>query len=139
VPPPRTATVLIVDDFDAVRTLLRKQLTDQGHTVLEAGDGIEALQLVRRQGGAIDLVLADVVLPGMNGTQLADRLTSEFPGMAIILMSAFAPAGLGRVGFRDAVIPVLQKPFDAGHLTEVMRSTLQRERTSGPVTVIQEH
>jgi FixJ family two-component response regulator len=84
----------------------------------------------------VDVVLADVVMPGMNGTQLADRLTSEFPGLPIILMSAFAPAGLGRVGFREAVIPVLQKPFDAGHLGQIIDSTLQRDRVSGPVPAV---
>jgi CheY-like chemotaxis protein len=134
VPPAHPATVLVVDDFDAVRAMLRKQLTDRGHHVLEAGNGIEALQLVRRCGGKVDLILADVVMPGMNGTQLADRLTTEFPGLPVILMSAFAPAGLARVGLRDVVIPVLQKPFDPAQLDDLLRTALRSDHPAPRLT-----
>jgi DNA-binding NtrC family response regulator len=67
---PRSGIILVVDDQESVRALLRRQLTDAGHTVLEAGDGAEAIHLVRRRNGAVDLILSDVVMPLMNGTVL---------------------------------------------------------------------
>jgi two-component system, cell cycle sensor histidine kinase and response regulator CckA len=85
------STILIVDDEDAVRIALRRQLTAQGHTVLEASHGIEALALVRMQEGRVELVLADVVMPEMNGTELAATLQTEYPDLPVILMSAYAP------------------------------------------------
>ena len=90
----RTGIILVVDDQEGVRALLRRQLTDVGHTVLESADGAEALHLVRRRNGAVDLILSDVVMPQMNGTELASRIGGEFPEIPVILMSAFAPAGV---------------------------------------------
>jgi CheY-like chemotaxis protein len=100
-------------------------LTDYGHTVLEAGDGAEALHLVRRRNGAVDLILCDLVMPQMNGTELAGRIGGEFPGVPVILMSAFAPAGVARVGVSESLVPVLQKPFDAVQLGELVALALE--------------
>jgi two-component system cell cycle sensor histidine kinase/response regulator CckA len=120
-----TGIILVVDDQESVRILVRRQLTDAGHTVLEASDGVEALHLVRRRNGAVDLVLSDVVMPQMNGTELADRIGGEFPEVPVILMSAFAPAGVARIGLGDTIVPVLQKPFDTGQLLELVRLALE--------------
>ena len=120
------ATVLVVDDLEHIRAVLCRNLRSAGHTVLEADDGAKALQLIRDRHGQVDLVITDVVMLGMNGTALADRLTAEFPHIAVVLMSAFAPPGLSRVGFRDAIIPVLQKPFRPSHLEEIVQATLRR-------------
>src|SRR5688500_13228027 len=81
-------TILIVDDEDGIRITLRRQLTAQGHTVLEASHGIEALSIVRMQPDRVELVLADVVMPRMNGTELAGSLQAEYPQLPVILMSA---------------------------------------------------
>jgi two-component system, cell cycle sensor histidine kinase and response regulator CckA len=120
------ATVLVVDDLEHIRAVLCRQLRAAGHTVLETDDGAKALQMIRDRHGQVDLVITDVVMLGMNGTALADRLTAEFPHIAVVLMSAFAPPGLSRVGFRDAIIPVLQKPFKPAQLEEMVRMTLRR-------------
>ena len=120
------ATVLVVDDLEHIRSVLCRNLRSAGHTVLEADDGAKALQMIRDRHGQVDLVITDVVMLGMNGTALADRLTAEFPHIAVVLMSAFAPPGLSRVGFRDAIIPVLQKPFRPSHLEEIVQRTLRR-------------
>jgi CheY-like chemotaxis protein len=122
---PRSGIILIVDDQENVRAMLRRQLNDRGHTVLEAGDGAEALHLVRRRNGAVDLILSDVVMPQMNGTELATRIGGEFPGIPIILMSAFAPAGVARVGLGESIVPVLQKPFDPEQLSQLVTLALQ--------------
>ena len=121
----RTGIILVVDDQESVRALLRRQLTDAGHTVLESVDGAEALHLVRRRNGVVDLVLSDLVMPQMNGTELASRIGGEFPEIPVILMSAFAPAGVARVGLGETIVPVLLKPFDPHQLTELVALALE--------------
>jgi two-component system cell cycle sensor histidine kinase/response regulator CckA len=114
-----------VDDLESVRVMLRRQLTSLGHTVLEACDGLQALEVVRDRRGELDLVLSDVVMPSMNGTEVAACLCTEYPGLPVVLMSAYAPAGLTRVGFQDAVVPVLQKPFELGQLAELIQVAVE--------------
>ena len=121
----RTGIILVVDDQEGVRALLRRHLSDAGHTVLESGDGVEALHLVRRRNGAVDLILSDVVMPQMNGTELASRIGGEFPEIPVILMSAFTPAGVARVGLGESIVPVLKKPFDEGQLLEIVALALE--------------
>lgn len=139
-----TVTILIVDDQESVRNVLRRQLAGDGHTVLEAADGIEALQLVRRRGGAVDLLLTDVVMPGMNGTELAARVCDEFPSLPVILMSAYAPAGLARVGLGESIVPVLQKPFEPDQLAQLIQLAIEqpggrrsRSRRAGDKTPVE--
>jgi two-component system cell cycle response regulator CpdR len=120
-PRPRPATVLVVDDLESFRVMLRRQLVSLGHTVLEAADGAEAIEVVRSRRGGLDLVLTDVVMPAMNGTEVAACICAEYPGLPVVLMSAYAPAGLTRVGFQNGIVPVLQKPFDAGLLQELIQ------------------
>jgi CheY-like chemotaxis protein len=116
--------ILVVDDQEGVRALLRRELNERGHTVLEAGDGGEALHLVRRRNGAVDLILSDVVMPQMNGTELATHIAVEFPDVPVILMSAFTPAGVARVGVGESLVPILQKPFEPAQLAELVQLAL---------------
>lgn len=118
-------TVLLVDDQEGVRALLRRELTRRGHQVLEAADGSDALHLVRRRNGAVDLIVSDVVMPVMNGPELAAHIGVEFPDVPVILMSAFTPAGVARVGLSERLVPVLQKPFEPSHLAELVALALQ--------------
>jgi hypothetical protein len=120
------ATILVVDDEEGVRHLLRRQLDAAGHTVIEAASAPEALGLVRLHAAQIGLVLADVVMPAMNGTELAAQLAIEFPRLPVVLMSAYAPAGLARVGLGDAIVPVLRKPFDPTLLLDLVRTAVAR-------------
>jgi CheY-like chemotaxis protein len=122
------ATVLIVDDEEGVRTLIRRQLNTAGHTVIEASSAPEALGLIRQRAERLDLVLSDVVMPAMNGTELAAHLATEFPDLPVVLMSAYAPAGLARVGLGDAIVPVLRKPFDATVLLDLVRAAVEHPR-----------
>ncbi|HEX6107583.1 MAG TPA: response regulator [Gemmatimonadales bacterium] len=122
------ATVLVVDDEESVRAIIRRQLNSAGHTVVEAGSGPEALGLIRQRAERLDLVLCDVVMPAMNGTELAAHLATEFPTLPVVLMSAYAPAGLARVGLGDAIVPVLRKPFDPAVLLDLVRTAVDRPR-----------
>jgi two-component system, cell cycle sensor histidine kinase and response regulator CckA len=120
-----TGVILVVDDQESVRAILRRQLSDRGHTVLEAGDGAEALHLVRRRNGVVDLILSDVVMPQMNGTELATHIGVEFPDIPVVLMSAFTPGGVARIGHGETIVPVLKKPFDALQLAEIVDLALR--------------
>jgi two-component system cell cycle sensor histidine kinase/response regulator CckA len=122
-----TGTILLVDDEDGIRVALRRQLVAQGHTVLEASHGAEALAVVRMRRGNLDLVLSDVVMPEMNGTELAATLLRDYPGLPVILMSAYAPAGLTQVGPESRTVPVLQKPFTPGQLEELIQISLEMQ------------
>ena len=126
-PAPPTGTILLVDDEDGVRVTLRRQLVAQGHTVLEASHGSEAIAVVRMRRGNLDLVLSDVVMPEMNGTELAATLVRDYPGLPVILMSAYAPAGLTQVGPDRHKVPVLQKPFAPGQLQELIQVSLEMQ------------
>ena len=139
-PTPPTGTILLVDDEDGVRVTLRRQLVAQGHTVLEASHGAEAIAVVRMRRGNLDLVLSDVVMPEMNGTELAATLIRDYPGLPVILMSAYAPAGLTQVGPNGHKVPVLQKPFGSGQLEELIHVSLEmqsrRRRETRPTATL---
>jgi two-component system cell cycle sensor histidine kinase/response regulator CckA len=139
-PAPPTGTILLVDDEDGVRVALRRLLVAQGHTVLEASHGAEAIAVVRMRRGNLDLVLSDVVMPEMNGTELAGTLLRDYPGLPVILMSAYAPAGLTEVGPDSHKVPVLQKPFATGQLEELIQVSLEiqgrRRRETRPTAAL---
>jgi DNA-binding NtrC family response regulator len=123
--PRRTGTILLVDDEDGIRVTLRGQLIARGHTVLEASHGREALEVVRMRRGSLDLVLSDIVMPEMNGTELAAVICEEYPGLPVILMSAYSPAGLMPVGAHGRKVPLLQKPFASGQVEELIEVALE--------------
>ena len=108
---PNHSVILVVDDQEPVRALLRRQLTDLGHTVLESGDGAEALHLVRRRNGAVDLLLCDVVMPRMAGPELAHRLLHTRPEMKVLYTSGYTADALSDRGVLEDGIAFLQKPF----------------------------
>ena len=123
-PRTRTATILVVDDEDEVREILRRELASQGYVVLEARNGLEALHMVRTRPG-IQLVLADVILPFLNGAELSATILSEFPSTPIVLMSAYASTELTRVGFRPDLVQMIQKPFRDEQLQAVLDKALK--------------
>ncbi len=129
-PASQSLTILVVDDEHAVRDFIRRQLVALGHTVLEASHGLEALHYVRVQR-SIDLVLADVIMPMMNGAELAATLISEAPDLPVVLMSAYVPPDLVRVGMRQTVVPVLVKPFDIDQLKQLPSMAAELRETRG--------
>ena len=117
------ATILVVDDEIELRKLLARQLRSEGYNVLEAGYGLEALEVARNSAEPVDLVLSDIVMPGMIGTELAQRLLAEHPGIQVVLMSAHIVDELARPDRRGHV-PVLRKPFEGGKMLAVVQLLL---------------
>ena len=121
--PSGKATILVVDDEVALRRILVRQLRNEGYTVLEAGYGLEALEVARNSPEPIDLVLSDIVMPGMIGTELAQRLLAEHPGIQVVLMSAHFVDEPARPDRRWNV-PVLRKPLEGGKVLAVVQLML---------------
>lgn len=113
-PPPVRASgeyVLLVEDEPAVRYMTSRALKEQGYNVLEASDGPEALKLVKHANGALDLIITDVIIPGLDGTELARQATRVKPGLPILFMSGYTDDDIVRRGLLDQDQPFLQKPF----------------------------
>jgi CheY-like chemotaxis protein len=123
---PRAAglTVLLVEDADQVRALAARTLRRAGYAVLEARDGAEALEASGRTSGAIDLLVSDVVMPGMGGTELARQLLARRPGMRVLFTSGFTGDEFVRRGIMDGGTPFLQKPFTPEALARAAREAL---------------
>jgi CheY-like chemotaxis protein len=119
------AVVLVVDDEEAVSRLVARFLTHLGYTVLQAASGEEAMALVRLRQPPVDLVLSDVVMPGMDGTELARLVLSECPGPGVVLMTGQLPREIERVNVGGRIVRVLRKPLDLDQLQALLRATLQ--------------
>ena len=122
--PQGTETVLLVEDDESLRTLAREILTVQGYAVLEAASPGEALRIHEAHAGRINLLLTDVVMPEMNGRQLADRLADARPDMAVLFMSGYTGTVLGQGHAGEFTGHLLQKPFTPDGLSRRVREIL---------------
>ena len=113
-------TILIVEDHDIVRSIVRISLMDKGYQLLEAADGAEALQLSRRHGAPIDLLITDVRMPHMSGTELAGRLFDTHPETKVLYLSGEWPVPNQDVP-ADQFLP---KPFTSENLLRKVRHLL---------------
>jgi signal transduction histidine kinase len=121
-------TILLVEDEEMVRKLACTVLQKYGYTVLEAPNGEEALRIVQGQNGnPIHLMVTDVVMPGMSGRQLADRLGSLWPEMKVLYMSGYTDNAIVHHGVLDPGIAYIQKPFAPNALTSKVREILDGE------------
>jgi two-component system, cell cycle sensor histidine kinase and response regulator CckA len=122
-------TVLVVEDQDAVRRLTTAILKAYGYHVLEAGSGAEACAIAAEAAGEIHLLLTDVVMPGMNGTVLSERLREFRPGLKVVLMSGYSADMIAARGMLPEGVTYLQKPFSPQELALKVREVL----SSSPV------
>ncbi|MEM8962429.1 MAG: PAS domain-containing protein [Acidobacteriota bacterium] len=116
--------ILVVEDEAAVRRLLVELLDERGYRVQQAGSGSEALELLEGHQGTIDLLLSDVVMPGMSGPALADRLVAERPGLRVLYISGYADSVALPRDHPDREL--LQKPFNPEALLRKVREVLDR-------------
>ncbi|HET8655074.1 MAG TPA: ATP-binding protein [Longimicrobiaceae bacterium] len=120
-------TVLLAEDDRAVRVLARRALEHAGYQVLEADGGEEALRIADAHAGTIHLLLSDVVMPGLGGRELAERLQGRRPGIAVLFMSGYTDDAILRHGMLAEGTPFLEKPFTPGGLCEKVRGVLDRD------------
>lgn len=122
----QTATILLVEDDPLVRRAAHRILSMHGFSVVDAGDGEEALQRLDEQPDRIDLVVTDVVMPGMNGRELATALREKAPGLRVLYMSGYHDDELLRHGILRDDESFLQKPFGPDELMARVRELLNR-------------
>jgi PAS domain S-box-containing protein len=117
-------TVLVVDDEEALREVTRRILTRNGHTVLTASSGAEAIQTAEGYEGEIHLLLTDVVMPEMLGKEVAERVRAIRRGLPVLFMSGYAQPVLASHGTMDAGVELLEKPFTEARLLAMVRELL---------------
>ncbi|HSJ09865.1 MAG TPA: ATP-binding protein, partial [Longimicrobiales bacterium] len=122
-----TETILLVEDDAAVRSLTSRILSRFGYTVLETGDGAGALRLADDHPAPIHLLLTDMVMPAMNGREVAERLVARRTDVRVLLMSGYTDDEILRRGMHDPLTAFLQKPFTPDDLGRAVRDALDRE------------
>jgi two-component system cell cycle sensor histidine kinase/response regulator CckA len=121
---PGTETILLAEDETNLRYLARQFLEKQGYRVLEAADGAAAIQIAVAHEGVIHLLLTDVIMPGMNGRELAQRVSEIRPNTKVLYMSGYTENVIGHNGTLDAGVRLLQKPFTLRDLKSKVREVL---------------
>jgi signal transduction histidine kinase/CheY-like chemotaxis protein len=123
--PRGSETILVVEDEESVRSITCEFLTSSGYRVLEAANGVEALEVAARHQGRIHLVLSDMVMPKMSGTALAERLKTVLPDAVVLLISGYAEYSNASWESSSKPAAVLQKPLSRAALVEKVREALQ--------------
>lgn len=131
---PGTETILLVEDEANLRYLARQYLEKQGYKVIEAADGAVAMQIAVAHEGVIHLLLTDVIMPGMNGRELAQRISEIRPNVKVLYMSGYTENVIGHNGTLDAGVRLLQKPFNLRDLKTKVREVL--DATTPPEVVM---
>ncbi|MCS6776878.1 MAG: response regulator [Chloroherpetonaceae bacterium] len=125
-PQEKPPTLLVVDDEPLMTELLQHMMSREGYQVLTAHNGVEALQIVRREGSQVDLILLDISMPDMDGLQTARALQQEMPGIPVLIATGFGDV-LAEHAFPANVAGVVSKPYQgkviAARISEILRST----------------
>lgn len=120
-------TILLVEDSDMVRTMITIILQKHGYNVLETSNGSEAVAVAENHRGPIHLVITDLVMPKLSGSEIADRLTAIRPGLRVLFMSGVIDDAVIRQGGESSQLDFLRKPFNIAALTQTVRGILDRE------------
>jgi CheY-like chemotaxis protein len=121
----RSETVLLVEDEEQVRELAALALQRAGYHVVQAQHPQDAIELMARHTGPVHLILTDVVMPGMNGRVMVEKLVSRFPDARILFMSGYTDDALAPLGVAPADVAFLNKPFTPNELAERVREVLE--------------
>lgn len=123
-------TVLVAEDEDVARRLVSRLLEGEGYRILEARDGGEALRMARQASPHLHLVVADVVMPGMDGWELGRRLATDCPGVPVLYMSAYPQTDIFHRGAPSDSAPFIEKPFQPEVFMKTVRSLMEKPRAS---------
>jgi PAS domain S-box-containing protein len=121
-----TETILLVEDEDTVRRVAHTIMRRAGYTVHATGDGREALRILAREGNAIRLLVTDVIMPGMDGRQLAERVRAEQPSVKVLYTCGYTDDAVVRHGILQSEVPFLQKPYAPRDLLRKIRQVLDQ-------------
>jgi CheY-like chemotaxis protein len=124
-------TILVVEDEPMVRELARQSLEQLGYSVLEADSGDAALAIIERRRPAVDLILSDVVMPGLSARALAEAVARLDPSVPLLYMSGYPGDEVVRRGLLSPGAPLIQKPFSEEELDRSIRGLLVRARAGG--------
>jgi CheY-like chemotaxis protein len=119
-------TILVVEDEPSVLGITVKMLDQLGYVTLSAASGAEALEMSKSHSGAISLLLTDVVMPNMNGRQLADKLLASKPDMKVLYLSGYTENTVIHHGIVDSSVAFLPKPFTRDALAKTIRNVLEQ-------------
>jgi two-component system, cell cycle response regulator CpdR len=128
------ARILIAEDEEALRSFVARALAQDGHEVLVTADGAEALDLMIRDGGRFDLLLADVRMPVMDGIALALAVARDYPEVIILLMTGYADQRERAHGLDALIHDVITKPFTLAEIRIAVQEALGRSTDDGPQT-----
>jgi CheY-like chemotaxis protein len=127
-PPVRRARVLVVDDEPMLRKITARMLAARGHEVLEASEGVGALRLLETRRPPLDVLVTDVVMPGMSGPKLADAARALLPSLAVVYMTGYDAGALQA----ETSAIVIQKPFDPEALCRAIENATGHDSTVPP-------
>lgn len=131
-PAPRgSETVLLVEDEAALLAILKERLEESGYTVLTASNGLAAMEVCEIRQGRIDLLLTDVIMPAMGGSDLAGHLSGRYPDMKVLYMSGYTDDAVVLNGVLSETMPFIEKPFTASGLLRKVREVLDRSVERG--------
>jgi two-component system cell cycle response regulator CpdR len=128
------ARILIAEDEEALRSFVARALAQDGHEVLVTADGAEALDLMIRDGGRFELLLADVRMPVMDGIALALAVARDYPQAIILLMTGYADQRERAHGLDALIHDVITKPFTLAEIRAAVQEALDRRTDDGPQT-----
>lgn len=129
-----STTILLVEDEASLRKLTGNTLKEAGYKVFEAEDAFKAMELAREFDGAIDFLLTDVVMPGLSGRELAEKLCRERPEMRVLYITGYTDGAVATHGVLESGITILRKPFTRAQLLRNVEEVLaekQAERIPG--------
>ena len=119
-------TILVVEDQEAVRSFAKAALRQHGYQVIHAGDGDQALSVAKLHSGQIHLLVTDVVMPGLNGKELSERLKELRPNLKVLFISGYTADVIAQRGILDPDVAFLHKPFSPDELAAKVREVLDR-------------
>jgi PAS domain S-box-containing protein len=138
-----TERILLVDDDEPLRTACARALKKLGYDVIQARDGVDALRVLRQRGREIDLLVTDVVMPNMNGPELAEVAAREVPGLRVLYTSGYPGDELGQRGVEQTEVALLEKPFRphalASKIRELIDPVVPEPRGRGPSSKLATH